>query len=171
VRTLDEIAGGRRRGAGCGGGAPSPSITATAADKGAVLVVVADKDYQDRELDWTRAGLANAGYAVQIADVGGTTATGVGGGSVTPYLTVAEAHAADYVAVVIVGGPGIAATYAGVLHGRSGTAYGSQREAPKQAGCTLDDAHVVVDGRIVTADGPEAAQAFGEALVEVLGRQ
>jgi protease I len=36
------------------------------------------------------------------------------------------------------------------------------------AGCSLQGDHVVVDGRIITADGPDAAKPFGDALVKLL---
>jgi len=35
-------------------------------------------------------------------------------------------------------------------------------------GCTLLSDHVVVEGRIVTADGPDAARQFGEAVLKLI---
>jgi len=56
---------------------------------------------------------------------------------------------------------------AGVLKGRRATAYPVPRALLelKKAGATYVGDPVVVDGPVVTASGPEAALAFGEALL------
>ena len=56
---------------------------------------------------------------------------------------------------------------AGVLQGRRATVYPVPRAILelKKAGATYVGEPVVVDGPFVTASGPEAALAFGEALV------
>ena len=58
---------------------------------------------------------------------------------------------------------------AGVLKGKLATAYPSSEAIVEAQGAVLAKAHVVVDGNIVTAVGPEAAKQFGQKLVEVLG--
>jgi protease I len=65
--------------------------------------------------------------------------------------------------------PGILAK-AGVLEGKKATAYDSElaRKAFEEGGATYTGAKVVVDGVYVTANGPAAAGAFGEKLVELL---
>ncbi len=59
---------------------------------------------------------------------------------------------------------------AGVLQGRRATVYPADRAILelKRGGATYVAEPVVVDGRIVTADGPEAAAAFGAALLSQL---
>ena len=58
---------------------------------------------------------------------------------------------------------------AGVLRGRRATSYPDRREDLEAHGATFTGAHVEVDGRIVTADGPDAARDFGMALGDLLG--
>lgn len=59
---------------------------------------------------------------------------------------------------------------AGILKGRKATIYRTAESISEMeaGGCSLQDSHVVSDGRIITADGPDAAKAFGEALVKLL---
>lgn len=59
----------------------------------------------------------------------------------------------------------------GLLRGRRATAYPTQREDLIAHGAVWSDGPVEVDGRIITANGPEAARAFGEAIAEALGLQ
>jgi protease I len=65
---------------------------------------------------------------------------------------------------------------AGVLKGKKATVWSSPLDKNpirilKNGGAIYKDALVVVDGKIVTANGPEAAKEFGEALVSLLTRQ
>lgn len=59
---------------------------------------------------------------------------------------------------------------AGVLSGKKATVYATSRAISelKRGGATYVEEPVVVDGSIVTASGPEAAPAFGAALVQLL---
>ena len=58
----------------------------------------------------------------------------------------------------------------GILRGKKATVYKTEDSlAVLQAGgCAYVPEDVVCDGRIITADGPESAKAFGKKLVEVL---
>ena len=60
---------------------------------------------------------------------------------------------------------------AGVLEGKRATVFPDARAIieMKRGGAILVDEAVVVEGIIVTARGPEAAPAFGSALVNLLG--
>lgn len=60
---------------------------------------------------------------------------------------------------------------AGVLSGRRATVYPAPRAVLelKRGGATYMDDPVVTDGNLLTASGPEAAPAFGAALVQLLG--
>jgi len=64
--------------------------------------------------------------------------------------------------------PGILAR-AGILKGKKATVFPSETETLKREGANYSALPVVVDGKVVTADGPEAAEAFGKALVKTLG--
>lgn len=59
---------------------------------------------------------------------------------------------------------------AGVMRGKQATVYPVKRAILelKRAGANYQADAVVVDGNIVTASGPEAAAAFGAALIEQL---
>jgi len=62
---------------------------------------------------------------------------------------------------------------AGVLKGKRATVWSSPLDKGpvkilKENGAIYEDENVVVDGKIITGNGPEAAEEFGEKLVEVL---
>lgn len=59
---------------------------------------------------------------------------------------------------------------AGLLEGVRATAFPSQREDLVAHGASWDDGPVVVDGGIVTANGPEAAETFGQVIVGLIGQ-
>jgi protease I len=59
--------------------------------------------------------------------------------------------------------------HAGLLSGVQATAFPSQQADLVAHGARWTGAPVTVDGRIITANGPEAAQVFGEAIAEALG--
>lgn len=82
---------------------------------------------------------------------------------------VREAVAQDKVLGAICAGPGILA-YADVLDGKKATAHpkSGARQPMKDHGCDFQSSKVVVDGKLITGNGPKAAKAFGEALTEAL---
>jgi protease I len=57
---------------------------------------------------------------------------------------------------------------AGVLKGKKATVYPSEENQLVKQGAQLVNQNVVVDGKIVTAPGPQAARDFAEALVKLL---
>ncbi len=63
--------------------------------------------------------------------------------------------------------PGILAR-AGVLSGKNATAFESEKPSLDEAGALTSDSHVVVDGQIITADGPQASRDFGKKIAEAL---
>jgi protease I len=81
-----------------------------------------------------------------------------------------DAHAAGRV----VGGiclSGAVPAQAGLLRGQKGTVWASPESLAELAkgGVEYTKAPVVVSGRVVTAEGPEAATGFGEAVAKLLG--
>ena len=84
-----------------------------------------------------------------------------------PLLALVQAfhRAGKPVAAICLSGAVLAR--AGVLQGRRATVYPVARAVLelKKAGATYVGEPVVVDGTIVTASGPEAAAAFGAALI------
>ncbi len=91
---------------------PTPAApTATPApQRGRILMVIAPQNFRDEEYARPRQVLESAGYAVTVASRSRETARGMLGMRVQPDLLLSEAHAADYDAVVFVGGSG-AQTY------------------------------------------------------------
>lgn len=57
---------------------------------------------------------------------------------------------------------------AGVLKGKRATVWPSEANRLKAKGAIYTGEPVEIDGNIITADGPGAAEEFGEAILEVL---
>jgi protease I len=57
---------------------------------------------------------------------------------------------------------------AGVLEGKQATVWEDQRAELEENGCSAQDKPVVVDGLVITGNGPEAAPEFAAAVVEAL---
>jgi len=60
---------------------------------------------------------------------------------------------------------------AGLLKGRKATVWASEKARIETKGAIYTGADVQVDDNIVTANGPNAAKAFGEALLKLLAKQ
>jgi protease I len=58
--------------------------------------------------------------------------------------------------------------FAGVLKNKKANSFESERIILKQNGAILVDENVVVDGNIVTANGPKVAKEFGEEILKIL---
>ncbi len=78
-----------------------------------------------------------------------------------------EVVAQDKVIAAICIAPSILAD-AGLLEDKKATAFSSEESNLKSKGATYVNEGVVVDGKIVTAQGPQVAKEFGEKIVEVL---
>lgn len=57
---------------------------------------------------------------------------------------------------------------AGVLNGRRAAAWFGAKDDLIKGGAVYTGEHVTVDGNIVTADGPDSAKAFGQAIVKTI---
>lgn len=171
------------------------------AQKGNVLMVIAQEGFRDEELTVPKALLEERGYKVEIASKTLKEAKGMLGLRVKPELTLKDVDLKKYKAVVFVGGlgtkeyfddplalklakeavaqgkvlgaiclaPGILAR-AEVLKGRKATVWPSEAETLRKKGAEYTGKPVEVDGNIVTANGPEAAKAFAEKVLELLER-
>lgn len=99
----------------------------------------------------------------------------VGGAGSAVYFDDAHAHAlaravaerGGVVAAICIAPSTLAR--AGLLGGRRATAYPTQRDDLVAHGAVWSDGPVEVDGRVITANGPDAATAFGEAIADALG--
>jgi len=57
---------------------------------------------------------------------------------------------------------------AGVLRGKKATAFESRADDLRAHGADYTGSSVEIDGNIITASGPAAARAFGEAIVKAV---
>lgn len=99
----------------------------------------------------------------------------VGGGGAAVFFDDATAHelaarvheSAGIVSAICIAPSTLA--HAGMLEGITATAFPSQREDLVQHGARWSTGPVTIDAPFITANGPEAAIAFGEAICDVLG--
>ncbi len=104
-----------------------------------------------------------------VVFVGGPGAVGYQH-NVQAHLTAQEAINRDKVLAAICIAPTILA-YADVLKGKKATVWnqdGNQAEILTKNGAEFVDQPVVVDGKIVTANGPPAAEEFGKRVLELI---
>ena len=78
-----------------------------------------------------------------------------------------EAVGQDLTVGAICSAPGILAR-AGVLKGKKATVFPSDADELRRAGAFYREEPVVVTGKLVTANGPAAAEQFGRELVKLL---
>jgi len=174
-----------------------PSQSATATQR--VLLIVPNKDYQEKELSATREQLEKAGYKITIASSALTPCRGMAGGETKPDILLKNAKAIDYDAVVFIGGNGalqsandpqalalaieaqknnkvigaiciapVILAKAGILENKIATVSPSGRDELIKNGAACTGKAVAVDGKIITANGPAAAEEFGKTLVKAL---
>ena len=99
----------------------------------------------------------------------------IGGPGATEYFDDPKAHSIAKGALVSgkilasICAAGATLARAGVLKGRRATAFESRASDLIKGGANYTGADVEVDGKIITANGPKAAKAFGEAIVKALG--
>lgn len=70
------------------------------------LLIIAQKDYQDREYERMRAELERGVLAITVAGGEGGTCTGKFGGSVQNALPLKQVKVADFDCIAFIGGPG-----------------------------------------------------------------
>jgi len=146
-----------------------------------ILMVLAPKDFRDEEFLKPKQVFENSGAEVKVdldlaevkvEDYEAIVFVGGPGSSVYFYdqgvLNLAkEVVAQDKVIAAICIAPSILAD-AGLLEDKKATAFSSEESNLKSKGATYVNEGVVVDGKIVTAQGPQVAKEFGEKIVEVL---
>lgn len=100
----------------------------------------------------------------------------IGGGGAATYFKdptalelAKKADAAGKVVAAICIAPTILAN-AGLLKGKKVTAFESEKCNMESKGAKWTGERLTVDGRIITASGPEAAREFGKAIAKALGK-
>jgi len=98
----------------------------------------------------------------------------VGGSGATEYIfdptaqkIAGDAYKQGKIVAAICLGPRVLAE-AGLLKGKRATVFSSETEAIKAKGAIYTGKDVEIDGRIITASGPQAAEEFGKAIVTLL---
>lgn len=89
---------------------------------------------------------------------------------VEAHLTAQEAITEEKVLAAICIAPTILA-YAGVLEGKKATVWnndGKQQKLLEKEGAIFTGEKVTVDGKIITANGPAAAEEFGKSILKLL---
>jgi protease I len=112
-------------------------------------------------------------FDVDPADYDAIVFVGGGGSSVffddlDAHRIARSAHASGDIVAAICVAPSTLA-HAGLLDGRRATAFPTQEQDLEAHGAKYTGAAVEIDDRIITANGPEAATAFGEAIADALG--
>ena len=164
-----------------------------------VLIVIASQQFRDEEYQVPRKLLEAAGAKVTVASSKLAPSTGMLGAVVTPDVLLKDAKAADFDAIVFVGGSGakeywsdptahslakefhakgkptsaiciapVTLANAGILKGKAATSWPDVVSMVAAKGATMKSQGCVADGNVITADGPESAEAFGKALVKAL---
>ena len=186
---------------GCRSRSPSPASQAVRSPLSGkkILMVIAPKQFRDEELFVPREYFLVRGATVTVASSATGQIRGMLGRTFSPDAKLADVSAADFDAVVFVGGAGAEAYFddpvahklardadaggkvlgaiciapailarAGVLKGRSATAFASVREILVAGGARVMDSSCVREGLIVTAEGPAAAEEFAAAVTKAL---
>ncbi len=100
----------------------------------------------------------------------------VGGPGSTEYFDDPTAHAvvrgtlSEKKVLASICAAGTTLARAGVLKGKTATAFETRAEDLKAHGANYTGRDVEIDGDIITANGPKAAKAFGEAMVQALSQ-
>jgi protease I len=125
-------------------------------------------------------GKTMAALSFDQADAGAYDALVIIGGAGSPghlwgnpdLARLAPAFAAGTKVVAAICLAPVVLARAGILSGRKATVFRTPESVAemKKGGCVLSAAPVVVDGRMITADGPAAATAFGQAVLAALAR-
>jgi protease I len=133
-------------------------------------------DIQARNHDLEPAGTIRVDQAVSEASVDDFDALVLPGGTVNPDKLRLDKSAVAFVRDFVNSGKPVAAichgpwtlVEAGVVAGRTVTSYPSIRTDLRNAGATVVDEEVAVDGNVITSRSPDDLPAFCAALIQQL---
>lgn len=172
--------------------APPPAAPVT---KQALFIIY--NQFEETEYGKPLTALNDAGILITVASTSLDTVRGYNGKLVKPDIALSEVHGADYDAIVLIGGYGyvfddpeaqrivqeaaaadkvlaaiciapVTLAQAGVLKGKHATSSYNLDTFRSEGVIPVYDKSVVRDGLIITANGPDAAQKFGETILAVL---
>ena len=163
-----------------------------------VALVIAEREFRDEEYQVPHSILKEAGFSVLTASTSTSTAVEsclkvrpdtlisdlkpdeldalvfIGGGGSEQYFDDPLAHRLasamvelDRVLGAICIAPVILAK-AKVLEGKKATVFPDGASILKQYGADYTESDVEIDGKIITGNGPDAADAFGRSLIRLL---
>jgi len=163
-----------------------------------VLMVIAPVDFRDEEYFETRKILEDVGNKITVVNSTGQPSKSSFGKIVRVDKTIHDIDANDFDAIVFVGGSGTRVYFdnqqilslakefnksgkvvaaicigpsilvnAGVLNGKKATSFPSERDNINAVG-TFTGKAVEQDGKIITANGPQAAKEFGKKISDAL---
>lgn len=164
-----------------------------------VLMVVAQKGFQETEYGEPRKILEEAGAEIKVASFEKGAAVGAENLVIRADFGAEDVNPEDFNAVAFIGGSGMVSLVndkrfvnlakkfndaekivsaiciapmilanADLLNDKNATIHKSASEEFKNKGVNYKEEDVVVDGKFITASGPNAARGFGEALVDAL---
>jgi len=163
-----------------------------------IVIIIAFNRFQDKEYTPPKQIFSKAGILVTTASTQLGLATGKLGEKEKVDITLDQVKVSDYDAILFIGGPGSFDLYdnptchqiaqdtihqgkilaalsaapgiianAGVLKGKKATMF-EDTGILAQNGATYTGNDVEIDGRIITATGPDTAKAWAEAILEAL---
>jgi protease I len=179
---------------------PASSVTQLNVAGKKALMVIAPKNFQDKEFSIPKGMLEKAGVKVTVASADTDTATGMYGSKVKPDISIKNAKASNYDAIIFIGGSGatvykfdpnahslaieakkhgkvvgaiclapVILAKAGVLEGKKATGSPAGLHLLLEGKAKVfKQKNVVVDGKIITGSGPEAAEEFGKTILNNL---
>lgn len=164
-----------------------------------VLLVIADRDFQDEEYEITRKVLEGRGVKVEVASVLPGEARGAKGTLVKPQVLLDDVKYYNYDAVVFIGGEGarrlsehekatklakdaeykvlgaiglapLILANAGVLKGKRVTSAHPLAGPVRAKEAVYSGKELEVDGKVITASDARYAEHFGNAILQALQR-
>jgi len=141
------------------------------------LISLEDGDIKLRDHDLEPAGSVAVDVLVASASVDDYDALVLPGGTVNPDKLRLDADAVSFVRAFVNSGKPVAAICHGpwtlidaeVVSGRTVTSYPSIRTDLRNAGATVIDQEVVIDGYLITSRNPDDLPAFNSALIDTIG--
>lgn len=142
------------------------------------LLSLHDGQIQARDNDLDAAGTFDVDALVRSASVDDYDALLLPGGTVNPDKLRVDEAAVAFVRAFMASGKPVAAIChgpwtlleAGAVSGRTLTSFPSIRTDLRNAGATVVDEEVVIDGALITSRSPDDLPAFCRALVQMLAR-